>query len=98
MSRIAAAQQSGLQVEHTHEEGYEDTRLVAFARVPVDISGDLRHIVHMTGRNAELTERGRHHQCGWHTLARDITDAEEEFTVAEDEVIEVASHLTGRCQ
>ena len=40
----------------------------------------------------------RHQQCGGHTLARDITDTKEKPVAADEEVVEIAADLAGRCQ
>ena len=40
----------------------------------------------------------RHQQCGGHTLARDIADTKEKPVAADEEVVEIAADLAGRCQ
>ena len=52
----------------------------------------------MSRYRTEYRPGNRHEERGGHTFAADITDTEEEFVVAEEEIKQVAAHRFGRCQ
>ena len=98
MSRIAVSESAGRQVEHSHEECNKHIVLI------VGRHGIVHGRYDTVGRRlsgAEHTEHGAghgHDECGGHPLSTDISHTEEEFLIAYEEVVQVASHLFCRCE
>ena len=95
---IAVVQMTCLQIKHAHEKGDEHVRFIALNNDIVQVlHDDIGHGL-MSRYRTEYRPGNRHEERGRHTLTAHVTDAEEEFVVAEEEIKQVAAHRFGRRQ
>ena len=97
VTRAAIAQTARRQVENAEQQGDEHIVVVALAERLVDRLDHLRRIVFMGRSMAQKRQGHRHHHRGRDALAADVTDAEEELLVPEEEVEQVAADILCRC-
>ena len=95
VASVAVVQATSGQVEHTDEEGDKHARLIALAHRMVNHLHDAGGITLAGTNGTEQRVSHRHHQRRGHALAAGIANAEEELVVAQEEVVDVASHLAG---
>ena len=95
MPGIAVAQMSGAEVEHPGEEGDEDSQATVADDHIVHAANDTHRLrLTLCQQTEGAADRG-HHQSSGHTLAGNVADAEVEAVVAQEEVVEVATHGLG---
>ena len=98
MSSIAEVEVSCQEVKDTYEHGDEVARCGFLAKVPVHGLDDVGSLVGTTCLTAEHGPHHRHQQGSRHSLARYVADTEEETVVANEIVVEVATHIACWCQ
>ena len=94
---IAIGQVMGLQVEHADEGCDKNEGFIGGSDGMVHLSHDVGGTLVIACQIAEERAGDSHIERGGHTLACHVTDDEEEFVALNDEVVEVATHLFGRC-
>ena len=98
VASITIVQPPRLQVKHANEQRNEHTVVVAITDVHVHRLHNMLRLICMGRDIAEERTADCHHQRGWHAFARHVADAEIQFLVADEEVVEVTAHSFGRCQ
>ena len=93
---VAVAESARGKVEHAHEEGDEDVGDVAFASRSIECLHDACRVGLVHRSHAELRMYLGHDDSRRDALAADVADAEEQLLVAQEVVIDVASHLACR--
>ena len=96
ITRIAVAEPPGIEVEYACEECDEEREAVLACYHVVHVGHDALWFCLTLCQQTEGTADICHDQCGRHTLACYITNAEVEAVVAYEVVVEVATDLLGR--
>ena len=95
VSRVAVAQLARRQIEHTDEKCDEHVRLIALRNIFVQRAHDTVRTALMGRNRAEKRVDHPHNQCGRNPFATHIADAEIEFLVADEIVVQVAAYHLG---
>ena len=95
VSAVAVIEHAGLHIQHAHKERGEHVLFVLLGERVVHPAHDLFCLFLMGCDAAEEGAYHRHHQRRRHSLAAHVSHAEEEFVVADIEIIQVAAHLFG---
>ena len=93
---IAVGQVAVCQIQHAAEEGDEHVVVVLFRQAVVHLLHDDFGTVIMGGDGTERRARDGHHQRGRDALPAHVSDAEEQFLIPDEEVIQVPAHFLGR--
>ena len=97
MGSIAIGKVLRLEVEHPYKGGDKDQRVVGRGNGMVHLAHDVGSTLVVSCKVAEKGTGNGHIERGRHTLTCHVADDEEELVTLDDEVVEVASHLFGRC-
>ena len=95
MSGITIAEATVLQIQYTDEERGEDILLISLTGKFVQRFHHTRRIVLMGRNQTEIRVDGSHHHSRRDAFSTDITDAEKQFSVAHEIVVDVTAHLLG---
>ncbi len=96
MAGVAVVKTTCRQVKHAHEERHEHICLVHVGHRVVHQGEDAAWRCLVGRDGAEQTARHGHHERCRNAFSRDVADAEEEFFVANVEVVEVTTHFLRR--
>ena len=108
MARIAIVETTRFEIEHSHKHRREEATRLTLRKGLIDTCHDscriadlIRTLETLQGDSRFIREQGLHHrhqQRRRHSLAAHITNAEDKAVVVHQEVIEIATHLTGWSQ
>ena len=86
-----------LQVEHAHKESHKQKLLIGSGYGTIDLAHHIGSRLIVAGQIAKQRAGDGHIKGGWHTLSGHIADNEKHLVAIYHKVVQVASHLAGRC-